>query len=81
MRIDYTPKAVDGFAVLPAAVKKAFYKQVRFLETNLRHPSLRAKKYERLEVVWPARVNDDWRFYFLITRDAYLILEVIPHPE
>ena len=81
MRVDYTPKALHGIGVLPVAVKKAFYKQVKFLETNLRHPSLRAKKYEGFEDVWQARVNDDWRFYFLITRDAYLILEVIPHPK
>lgn len=81
MKVDLTPKALDGIEGLPLAVRKAFYKQLGFLESNLRYPSLRAKKYEGLEGVWQARVNDDWRFYFLILRDTYVILEVIPHPK
>jgi hypothetical protein len=31
--------------------------------------------------VWPARVNDDWRFYFTIEDDAYVIQDIIPHPK
>jgi hypothetical protein len=27
-------------------VGKAFFKQIKFLEQNLHHPSLRAKKYD-----------------------------------
>jgi len=26
-------------------------------------------------------VNRDWRFYFVITGDTYLILNIIPHPK
>ncbi len=81
MKIDFTPKALDGIDELSPIVKKVLYKQLGFLKTNLRHPSLRAKKYEGFEDVWQARVNDDWRFYFLINGGAYLILEVIPHPK
>ncbi|MBZ5538275.1 MAG: hypothetical protein LAO31_20165 [Acidobacteriia bacterium] len=31
--------------------------------------------------IWQARVNRDWRFYFVITGETYLILNIIPHPK
>jgi plasmid maintenance system killer protein len=65
----------------PAAVRTAFFKQVRFLQQNLHHPSLRAKKYDESKNRWQARVNKDWRFYFTIVDDTYRILKLIPHPK
>ena len=44
-------------------------------------PSLRAKKYDESLGLWQARVNKDWRFYFLIQHDGYLIVNIIPHPK
>jgi hypothetical protein len=43
----------------------AFYKQARFFARDL----------------WQARVNDDWRFYFHIMGDTYLIRDIIRHPK
>jgi len=54
---------------------------VKFLEQNLHHPSLRAKKYDVARDRWQARVNKDWRFYFSIIDDTYHIIELIPHPK
>jgi mRNA interferase RelE/StbE len=54
---------------------------VKFLEQNLRHPSLRAKKYDESRGLWQARVSKDWRFYFLIQDDVYYIVDIIPHPK
>jgi plasmid maintenance system killer protein len=51
------------------------------LEQNLRHPSLRAKKYDERQDLWQARVNKDWRFYFLIRDDIYYIVDITPHPK
>jgi len=31
--------------------------------------------------VWQARINRDWRFYFIIVDDTYVVLDVIPHPK
>jgi plasmid maintenance system killer protein len=42
---------------------------------------LRAKKYDERLNLWQARVNQDWRFYFPIQNDAYLIVDIIPHPK
>ena len=62
-------------------MQKAFRKQIKFLRDNLRHPSLRAKKYDEARNLWQARVNLDWRFYFAIRDDTYLVLDIIPHPK
>ena len=46
MKVAYSDRAEAALDEAPAAVRNAFYKQVRFLEENLRHPSLHAKKYD-----------------------------------
>jgi len=81
MRIVYSDAVNDVLEIAPLAVKKAFFKQIRLLEQNLRHPSLRAKKYDEVNDRWQARVNKDWRFYFTISDDVYRILKLIPHPK
>ena len=81
MNRQLTATAVKDYTEAPAAAQKAFDKQVKLLLENFRHPSLRVKKYDELRNVWQARVNRDWRFYFIITGDTYLILNIIPHPK
>jgi plasmid maintenance system killer protein len=51
------------------------------LLSDLRHPSLRAKKHDEARGIWQARVNAGWRFYFTIEGDTYYLLDIIPHPK
>ncbi len=81
MKRQLTAAAVKDYTEAPLAVQIAFDKQAKLLVENFRHPSLRAKKYDESRNIWQARVNRDWRFYFLITGDTYLILNIIPHPK
>ena len=81
MRVRYSDAVVDTLGDVPSAVQKAFFKQTKMLEQNLRHPSLRAKKYDEANDRWQARVNRGWRFYFKIDDDTYCITELIPHPK
>jgi len=53
----------------------------RLFAQNLRHPSLRAKKYDAAQDIWQARVTRDWRFYFTIEDDTYHLHEIKPHPK
>jgi mRNA interferase RelE/StbE len=81
MKVEYSDVVTETLATASPAVRKAFFKQVTFLQQNLHHPSLRAKKYDEAKDRWQARVNKDWRFYFTIMDDTYHILKLIPHPK
>ena len=81
MKLRFTEKAVKDYVRMPPLVRKAFAKQLQFLLGNRAHPSLHSKKYNEALDVWQARVTRDWRFYFQIEGDEYVILSVIPHPK
>jgi len=51
------------------------------LVQDIRHPSLRAKKYDEAQDIWQARVNQDWRFYFQIEGGTYILLDIMKHPK
>lgn len=81
MRFIYTERLRKSLDEVPDHIKKAFAKQSGFLAVNLRHPSLKAKKYDEKRDIWQARVTDSWRLYFRIEGDAYILLDLIPHPK
>ena len=81
MNVVISDRSLVALSDAPSAVRKAFHKQLAFLEGNLLHPSLHAKKYDEAGDLWQARVNRSWRFYFLIQNDTYIITKGIAHPE
>ncbi len=81
MKLRFTERADRDYAGLGPALRKALKKQLGFLLGNLKHPSLRAKKYDETNDIWQARVNRNWRFYFVIRGDEYVILSIIQHPK
>ena len=81
MKLLRTSHFERNYAKAPQQIQRAFDKQSALLLQNLHHPSLRAKKYDESRNLWQAWVNQDWRFYFLIQADGYLIVDVIPHPK
>lgn len=76
MRYSLTKKAEKQLLDVPAAIRRAFGKQVNLLVSNFRHPSLDAKRYKETN---QARVNLSWRFYFDIEGDCYVITRVCKH--
>lgn len=68
-------------AVASSEKRKAFDKQSKLLLENLRHPSLRARKYDEATDLWQARVTGNWRFFFLIQGDTYYLTYIGPHPK
>ena len=81
MRLLYTERFRRSYAGAPSSIQKRCAKQLALLLQNLRHPSLRAKKYDEMRDIWQARVNSGWRFYFVIRGDLYYLLDLIPHPK
>lgn len=81
MKAAFSERFIRQYSGLSAERKAKFDKQLGFLLTSLRHPSLRAKKYDEAQDIWQARVDDDYRFYFQIVGDTYRILFIRPHPK
>jgi len=81
MRHDFTPKFAKSYYSLPGNIQSKFNKQLGYLLNNIRHPSLRAKKYIESSGVWQARVDDNVRFYFKIEGDIYILIDIKNHPK
>jgi mRNA-degrading endonuclease RelE of RelBE toxin-antitoxin system len=81
VKVAFTEHFKKQYQRLSDSRKAKFDKQLSFLLSNLRHPSLRAKKYDEAKGIWQARVDDAYRFYFLIEDDTYLLLSIIPHAK
>lgn len=81
MKWQHSNRSREDYAGAPMQIRKAFDKQVRLLAENRLHPSLRAKKYSESLDLWQARVNRDWRFYFMVVNDTYVIARIVPHPK
>ena len=81
MNWQHSDRSKKDYRQAPTAIQKAFDKQARLLAANLHHPSLRAKKYDEAQDLWQARVNRDWRFYFVIRGDTYIIATIVRHPK
>jgi len=77
-----TTHQFDGvYAKAPVVIQKAFDKKLELPLQNLRHPSLRAKKYDERQDLWQARITQDWRFYFTIEGDTYILHSIRSHPK
>ena len=81
MNVQLIASAAKDFEELSPRLRKTILKQLELLCQDLRHPSIRAKKYDESKDVWRGRVNRDFRFYFRIVGTTYRILRIIPHPK
>ncbi|HLC21435.1 MAG TPA: type II toxin-antitoxin system RelE/ParE family toxin [Candidatus Methylomirabilis sp.] len=79
MKAAFSQRFTRQYRALSPERKAKLDKQLGLLLSNLRHPSLRAKKYDEARDVWQARVDEDYRFYFKIEGDTYRILAVRHH--
>lgn len=81
MKWQHSDRSKADYDGLQPNIRKAFDKQARLLAGNLLHPSLHAKKYNESQDLWQARVTKDWRFFFTIIDDTYIIVRIVPHPK
>lgn len=72
---------VEKLESLPEYIQEKFWKQLNFLLRNFRHPSLHAKKYDEARGIWQVRIDRNYRFYFLIEEDTYILLDILSHPK
>lgn len=81
MKLRSTTHFDRAYAKAPKAIQDAFQKQAMLLIEDLRHPSLRAKKYDEGKDRWQGRVTKGWRFYFTIQGDSYVLQDITRHPK
>lgn len=81
MKAAFSRRFIRQYAALSAQRQARFDKQLDLLPANLRHPSLRAKKYDEARDIWQARVDAAYRFYFQIQGNTYQLLSIIQHPK
>ena len=84
MRPVFTHGFVRDYQRLPESIQRRFDRALRFLLSNPRHPSLRAKKMEGQRDpegrdIWEARVTQGYRFTFAIDGDTYILYRIGPH--
>lgn len=81
MIIRLSDLAKGQYQQVSASLQKATDKQFLFLMSDVRHPSLHAKKYDEATGLWQARINKSWRFYFFIRGNAYYVVSIRKHPK
>jgi hypothetical protein len=81
MKLQWTSHFARAYRKAPGEIQAAFEKQSLLMLQNLQHPSLRAKKYDEGRNRWQARVTRDWRLYFLIEGDTYILQDMTRHPK
>ena len=81
MKPSFSTRFVRQLESFSLIIQKKFQKQLAYLLVDLRHPSLRAKKYDEAGGIWQARVDNYIRFYFLIEGESCVLLEIKKHPK
>jgi len=81
MSYETTTQFDRSFRKLSPEIKTTFRKQIGFLLKDIRHPSLRSKKYDESYDIWQARINNNVRFYFNIIGNCYLLLDIEKHTD
>lgn len=84
MRPVFTEGFVREYQRLPQQLQRRFDRALVFLLSDLRHPSLRAKKMggqrdRHGRDIWEARVTQAYRLTFAIDGDTYILYRVGPH--
>ena len=80
MKFRYSPHFKRSYKSLPKNIRGKFQKQASYLLSDFNYPSLRVKKYNKKQDIWQARVDKNYRFYFLIEKDTYFLLDIKTHP-
>jgi mRNA-degrading endonuclease RelE of RelBE toxin-antitoxin system len=81
VRLVFTARAERDYDRLSPRLKAQADKQLDLLARDLRYPSLHAKKYGERRDIWQARLSRDYRVFFRMADDAYVLLTLQKHPD
>ncbi|MCG6553847.1 MAG: hypothetical protein L7F77_16105 [Candidatus Magnetominusculus sp. LBB02] len=81
MKLLFTDKAIKDYDSLEGKLQVLVDKQLDALLRDIRYPSLRAKKYSESHDIWQIRINREYRAYFSIDGNTYVIMTICRHPK
>jgi mRNA interferase RelE/StbE len=77
LRLTRTERFKKSVLELDQRTRDKLKKQLRYLLSDPRHPSLHVKKIKGTQSIFEARVNDSYRFTFDFGEDQEVILRVV----
>ncbi|MEW6658187.1 MAG: hypothetical protein AB1424_05980 [Thermodesulfobacteriota bacterium] len=86
IRVLRTDPFKRDFQKLPETIKRRTEAAIRLLVSNPHHPSLRVKKVrgeiiKGYDNIFEARITRDYRFFFLVATNAYILLACGKHED
>jgi len=86
MKLIFPESFKRDFRKLPETIKRRAEAALRLLVSNPHHPSLRVKKVKGeilkgYSNIFEGRITRDYRFFFLIETDAYILLRCGRHED
>ncbi len=86
IKLVFTYPFKRDFKKLPKAIKRRTEAALMLLMANPYHPSLRVKKVrgeilKGYDNIFEGRITRDYRFFFLIDTEAYILLRCGRHEE
>ncbi|KKR51092.1 MAG: hypothetical protein UT84_C0003G0087 [Candidatus Curtissbacteria bacterium GW2011_GWA1_40_16] len=79
MRFAYTSSFKKSYKKLPKFIQKKADRVLLLLASDLRHPSIRAKKIQGAGDTWEGRIDKFYRFTFQIEADEILLRSIGTH--
>ena len=79
MNLFFSKPFVRDYRKLPKQIQTAIDKQIEFLLSNPRHPSLNIKKMNDPREIWEGRITKSYRFTYQIERETYVLRRVGTH--
>jgi len=79
MQLIQTTHFKRDYKKLPRSIQKRTDEKLKFLVQNVSHPSLRVKRVQKYKGVFEGSVTKNYRFFFQITTEGYILLRVGKH--
>ena len=79
MQLIQTSHFERDYKKLPPSIQKRADEKLKLLVQNLSHPSLRVRRVRKYKGVFEGSITKDYRFFFQITTEGYILLRVGKH--
>jgi hypothetical protein len=81
MRHRFTPRFQCAYAAAPPEVRKAFDKRLGQLLEDFRHSALQTHPVPGRPGYYQGRATLQWRFYYYIEDDTYVLTDLFKHKD